>query len=130
MKKPPLSILLIDDDADDQDIFVEALKEVDPTVLCYTAVHYEDAVKTLDDLAISPDWIFLDLNLPRLAGKECLIELKRSELWRHIPVGVYTTSSLPRDEQQARELGADHFLTKQHSFTALCQSLRQILELP
>ena len=128
MNKPALSILLIDDDHDDQEIFIEALKEVDPSVHCYTAVHYEDAVKTLNDLAILPDWIFLDLNLPRVDGNQCLVELKKIKEWRHIPVVVYTTSSLSRDKQQAKELGADYFLTKQYSFSALCQSLKEIFQ--
>ena len=67
--------------------------------------------------------IFLDLNMPRLNGKQCLAELKREAHLRDIPVIIYSTSSEKRDIEETSRLGAAHFLTKPNKFEELCKAL-------
>lgn len=123
----PKTILLIDDDADDQDIFKEALKKIAPGTMCHTAFHWEEAeIKLKDRESALPAMIFLDLNLPRLNGKECLVEIKKMRELSTVPVIIYTTSSSSRDKAEVSRLGADHFMTKHHSFNDLCDALSEV----
>jgi CheY-like chemotaxis protein len=121
-------LLIIDDDVEDQEIFMEALKEVDVSVICYSATSGEDAFRKLEtDLLILPDLIFLDLNMPKLNGKEVLAELKKSRSLYSIPVIMYSTSLGPHDIEEIRNLGAAHYLLKTANFDDLCAVLKDIL---
>lgn len=119
------TILLIDDDEDDQQLFKEAITHVNTQIDCQVAQHWDEALKKLK--TSSPSIIFLDLNLPRLNGKECLMKIKSFAEWRDIPVVIYSTSSLEHEIEETRKLGAVHFLTKQNSFNEICTSLREVL---
>jgi CheY-like chemotaxis protein len=120
--------LIIDDDVEDQEIFLEALKQVDPTVVCYTATSGEEAFKKMEtEVVLLPDLIFLDLNMPKLNGKQVLKEIKNSRLLRDVPVIMYSTSFAPRDIDEVKQIGAIHHLLKPSRFDDLCQSLNYIL---
>jgi CheY-like chemotaxis protein len=103
---------IVDDDTDDQDLFIEAVNEVDGSIQCLSASDCEEALDLLKNRKIGlPDMIFLDLNMPRLNGKQCLAELKKQAHLKHIPVIIYSTSSERRDIEETSRLGAAHFLT-------------------
>ena len=122
MKKRTLFI--VDDDIDDQDLFIEAVNEVDTSIQCMSASSCEEALDLLKNRKVSlPDIIFLDLNMPRLNGKQCLAELKKQAHLRDIPVIIYSTSSERRDIEETTRLGAAHFLTKPNKFEELCKAL-------
>ena len=126
--KPTRRFFIVDDDIDDQDLFIEAVNEVDQSVECMSASNCEEALDLLRNRKISlPDMIFLDLNMPRLNGKQCLAELKREAHLRHIPVIIYSTSSEKRDIEETTRLGAAHFLTKPNKFEELCKALTFVL---
>jgi CheY-like chemotaxis protein len=59
-----------------------------------------------------PDYIFLDLRMPRVGGRKCLEEIGRDKRLRDIPVFIYTTSTDVKDSIELREMGAVHFITK------------------
>jgi CheY-like chemotaxis protein len=121
-------LLIIDDDIEDQEIFMEALKEVDPTITCYSANTGDEAFKQLEtDVVVLPDLIFLDLNMPKLNGKQVLKEIKRNNGLYAIPVIMYSTSFAPRDIDEINELGAVHHLLKPSRFDDLCNALNKIL---
>jgi DNA-binding response OmpR family regulator len=72
-------LIIIDDDEDDRDIFCEAAKEINIETECIVAINGEDALHKLkNDLRHMPEYIFLDLNIPRMNGVNCLTELKRN----------------------------------------------------
>jgi CheY-like chemotaxis protein len=122
-------LLLVDDDQDDQQIFLEALKHVAPSVKVATASNGLEALHKLNTPgAIHPDLIFLDLNMPMMNGKELLEELKKTESFSNIPVIIYTTSSRVEDREESIELGASSYLVKPHNFNDLCEQLRATLE--
>ncbi len=78
---------IVDDDTDDQELFIEAVSEVDETIKCLSASDCEIALDLLKNRKMElPDMIFLDLNMPRLNGKQCLAELKKQAHLRDIPV--------------------------------------------
>lgn len=126
--KPKKRFFIVDDDSDDQDLFIEAVNEVDNSIECVSASNCEEALDLLKNKRITlPDMIFLDLNMPRLNGKQCLAELKRESHLRHIPVIIYSTSSEKRDIDETTKLGAAHFLTKPNKFEELCKALSFVL---
>lgn len=107
------SILLVDDDRDDCQLFIESIREFDEKIECLVA---HDGQLALDMLAGMtpplPSLIFLDLRMPRLGGKKCLIELKKNQLTKEIPVIVYTTSRSLLESTELKQLGALSFITK------------------
>jgi len=121
------SILLIDDDIDDQEFFMEAAKEVDDTMDCYLASSCEEGLALLNNMKVVPDYIFLDLNMPKVDGKKCLLELKKSARLKDIPVVIYSTSSLKKDIEETKAMGAVHFMTKPAAFRELCDAIGNVL---
>ena len=118
------TFFIVDDDIDDQDLFIEAVSEVDKSIRCMSASNCEEALDLLKNKKIGmPDMIFLDLNMPRLNGKQCLAELKKEAHLAHIPVIIYSTSSEKRDIEETSRLGAAHFLTKPNKFEELCRAI-------
>ncbi len=119
---------IVDDDADDQELFMEAVSEVDNSIKCLSSSDCEEALDLLKNKKIAlPDMIFLDLNMPRFNGKQCLAELKKQAHLRNIPVIIYSTSSEKRDIDETTRLGAAHFLTKPNNFEELCEALTYVI---
>ncbi|TWF44143.1 CheY-like chemotaxis protein [Chitinophaga polysaccharea] len=121
------SVLLIDDDIDDRMIFGEVLKELAPDINYHEAINGEDALTKLGR-DFTPDLIFLDLNMPRINGKQFLAEIRQIDHLKHIPVIIYTTSSHDSDKKETRQLGASYFLTKPNSLHELTHTLSRILQ--
>lgn len=118
--------LLVDDDEDDKEIFCMALEEADPSIRCYLASDGLEALSMLKDHSFVPDYIFLDLNMPLMSGKECLREIRKQPHLADIPVIIFTTSSSRRDIQDTRELGATAFITKPPLVSALAGKLSDV----
>lgn len=107
------TFLLVDDDVDDTFLFNEMLQQVAPAVTFQSAVNGQEALDTLRaGNTPRPDVIFLDLNMPRMDGRQCLSALKEDPDLKLIPVIIYTTSSHPRDIEQMLQKGAICFITK------------------
>lgn len=125
---PSKKILIIDDDVDDQDYFRDAVTEINPAMKCEVA---NNGIEALVQIKTPPpfDYIFLDLNMPKMNGFECLISLRKQEHYKNVPVVIFTTSKNSHDIDRAKELGANLFFTKPTSFAILCNKLKQIFEL-
>ena len=121
-------ILIVDDDEDDRELFCDALREVDPSIVC---VHAQDGQQALLGLRLKefpiPHIIFIDLNMPRLNGFQCLKELKKDRALQNIPVAIYTTSKIKEHKEECERLGASHFITKPTRFTELCSVISEVL---
>ena len=120
------NILHIDDDADDCEMFEQALKEVSQAI--YICI--DNPLKALQKLLtgnIKPDVIILDYNMPGLNGMDLLSELKKNNNVADIPVIMLSTSSREDFKQKAIELGAVNYITKTSSFTELKSIIRTIL---
>jgi CheY-like chemotaxis protein len=112
-------IVLADDDQDDCFLFGEALEELGPPVQL-TAVHNgEQLMQLLHHMDPLPDILFLDLNMPRKNGKECLSEIKKSAALKHLPVVIYSTSFKSDEVEELYERGAKFYIRKPSDFTEL-----------
>jgi CheY-like chemotaxis protein len=121
-------LFIIDDDVEDQEIFMEAVRVVDNTIQCFASTSGEEALQQLEqEVIVLPDLIFLDLNMPKLNGKQILREIKNRKSLKPIPVIMYSTSFAPQDIQEINQLGAVFHLLKPSRFDDLCRSLTDIL---
>jgi len=119
---------IADDDPDDRELFIEALRTLDPDCDCITATDGEEALQKLDNgLPQLPDFIFLDLNMPRVSGKECLAAIKKTNKLNQIPVIIYSTSAEKRDMDETIQSGAAYFLQKPNRFDDLSKALEDII---
>jgi CheY-like chemotaxis protein len=119
----PVTCFLVDDDVDDQEIFAMAVKEVDESIRCYFA---EDGVKALEKLNQSdfvPHCIFIDINMPRMNGMECLEQIKNIRRLQLVPVCMFSTSADPSIVAKTMELGAKDFIVKPANISVLTQLL-------
>jgi len=122
---------LADDDADDAELFCEALAEVNPAISCEYASNGKVLLDKMRNLQSDlPDIIFLDINMPEMNGWDSLTELKKHSSLKDIPVVMYSTSSTHRDMQAAKKLGANFFYTKPDSFSQLKGFLEKLIENP
>jgi len=121
-------ILLVDDDADDQLFFVDAIKELEPAIDCGLANNGLEAIEYLEKIPPPPTLIFLDLNMPLMNGIECLAELKKTKQYKEIPVIIFTTSNQQKDKELTISMGAFMYLTKPSDFKTLKLKLQGILE--
>ncbi|QEM68051.1 response regulator [Geobacter sp. FeAm09] len=138
----PAEILLIEDNPADVRLTMEVLKDVK---LCNNISVVNDGVQALDflyrrgeyDSAPRPDLILLDLNLPRMDGREVLERIKGDEVLKQIPVVVLTTSSAEQDILKSYALHANCYITKPvdlEQFTKVVTSIEEfwfsIVKLP
>lgn len=126
--KDKLSLLIVDDDADDRKLFVEAVTEVDENIECLTAKDGQQALELLRNSFLLPDLIFLDLRMPRINGKKCLVEIKNDERLKHIPVFIYTTSKEVSESEELQKLGAVHFISKPSNHEEIYYIISFLLE--
>lgn len=120
-------LFIVDDDVDDIQLFIEAVNEIDNSMGCSSAKNGEDALTKLQASDKLPDIIFLDLNMPKLDGKQCLVKLKKDPRLKDIPVVIYSTSSSPKDMEEMEKLGAIFYLVKPETFTDLCVQLARLI---
>lgn len=119
----------MDDDQDDQLLFKEALHEAKNSVIYQSACNGIDALDKLNSqLENLPDLIFLDVNMPKMNGIDCLKELKKSDSLKNIPVLMYSTSSFSEYKKQCFANGALDYIVKPDDFNQLCLKLKSILE--
>jgi CheY-like chemotaxis protein len=112
--------LLADDDHDDAELFSEAINRVDPSINVHHVDNGTDVFEFLNkESHKKPDLIFLDLNMPKMSGWQCLAQLKNNPAYKDIPVIIYTTSSHYRDTEIALDLGALGLVTKPSEFNVL-----------
>lgn len=108
-----LHVLLADDDTDDRFFFDKALKVL-PVSLRFTAV--EDGARLMEYLQQNlnnlPDVLFLDLNMPRMNGSECLEEIKGNKKLQKLPVIIYSTSLHEDLADELYKNGAHYYIRK------------------
>jgi CheY-like chemotaxis protein len=121
------TILLIDDDKDDQYVFKDALRAIDSRLVCDVAPNGRIALEMLAENRDLPYLAFLDLNMPVMDGYEFLRHARKSERLKALPIGIVSTSSILADMKTTKALGARFFLTKPNDFRSLCDKLHQIL---
>jgi CheY-like chemotaxis protein len=110
-------ILLVEDNPDDIDLTVEALRENRSTHHLHVVENGTDALAFLRRdgtyaAAPRPDLVLLDLNLPKKSGYEVLEAIKADPRLQRIPVVILTSSAAESDRRRSADLGADGYVTK------------------
>lgn len=128
---PIRNIFLADDDDDDRLLFVEALNEIDNSVSLTIA---EDGKQLMDILNTSPntlpDVVFLDVNMPKKNGFECLEEIrKQNNNLRDLNIIIFTTCDKYTTMEKAYELGATFFAVKPNKFSDLKLLINDVLQM-
>ena len=121
------TLLIVDDDPDDVQLFSEAVSGINNSFRCLSASNGEEALQLLKEAIIKPDFIFLDLNMPRMNGKQCLVQLKTDSQFADILVIIYSTSKVKKDIEDTLRLGAVSFLTKPNKFDHLVKAISYVL---
>lgn len=124
-----MTIFYADDDLEDCELFGDALLRIDPAITYITAKDGREALAYLENTRDLPDYIFLDINMPLLDGKKCLLAIKKNSKLKNIPVIMYSTTSDTQEIQGYYKLGAHDFLIKPNNFNTLCESLESIFNL-
>ena len=116
-KGEPLEVLLVEDSPGDVRLTREAFKDADSPVRLHVASDGVEAMEFLNQVgnhadAPRPDFILLDLNLPKMDGREVLARIKGDESLRTIPTVILTTSDAEPDIVRSYQLQANAYLTK------------------
>lgn len=118
------AFLLIEDDPEDQEFFMETMHAVSPRTGCYAVSNGEEALSVLRNERFVPDVIFTDINMPRMNGLEFLERVKSLDEFKHIPVIVYSTDCTDEHTRLVEKLGASAIYSKM-KFKALPQILEK-----
>lgn len=125
----PKQCFFIDDDADDQDFFCGAAQMIDPTIECIFADDGIEAISRLEsNESLVPDYIFIDMNMPKMNGKECLEEIRKIQRLDNVAVYMYSTAAAPKATEEMLALGATDFLIKPSNINDLQRLLERILK--
>lgn len=127
----PVEILMVEDNPGDARLAEEGLKEARVQNHLSIVTDGEQALSFLErrpphENAPRPDLILLDLNLPRLNGREVLAHIKRDPALRRIPVVILTTSEADEDIVGAYELNVNCYVTKPVDLEAFAEVIRSI----
>jgi CheY-like chemotaxis protein len=120
-------ILYAEDDPEDVEVFREAIKAIDTTIGCIIARDGNEALEILHSAIILPDYIFLDINMPMLSGRDCLVRIRNNKQFKDIPVIMYTTSNRNQDIVECRKLGANDYIIKPNTFSEVFGFLSAIV---
>ncbi len=134
MNSKQLRVLLADDDIDDCNFFDKALQALPTSSYLTTVRDGEQLMNYLNKNSEQlPDVLFLDINMPRKSGFECLSEIKENIILKDIPVVMFSTS-YPRDMSYERDMmnllfkiGANNFIRKPGDFEQLKQVIHNAL---
>ncbi|NJM70707.1 MAG: response regulator [Scytonema sp. RU_4_4] len=128
------TILLVEDNPDDEALAIRALKR---NHISNEIIVAHDGVEALDylfgtgvyagrDLSLKPTVILLDLKLPRIDGMEVLRRLREDERTKLLPVVILTTSSEEQDMLNSYSLGCNSYIRKPVSFIEFTEAVRQL----
>ena len=130
MQKNALHILLADDDEDDRLFFKDAFEEVKvQTKVEFVFDGLQLMEHLMDPYTKLPDVLFLDLNMPKKTGKECLIEIKKTDRLKNLIIAIYSTSSSDEDIEDTFIHGANIYIKKPSDFNALKKIINEVITL-
>jgi CheY-like chemotaxis protein len=108
--KKTLTIMLIDDSRENRNLFWEIISSIDPEIHYAPEPDAETGLQALHTMPTLPDYIFLDIHLPKIDGWECLLEIKKIERARGIPVYFYSSTVQPSELERIQSSGAQFLL--------------------
>ena len=122
--------VMIDDDTDDHEIFSMALSELVKPLKCLFFKDCESAVAYFSQQSASaPGYVFIDLNLPRIPGDECLVHLQKLQEFDSPRIIVYSGPVPEEWRERFKQIGVDQFIEKTGSISELVGELKQLTAL-
>jgi len=129
MADDALLILLADDDPDDCLLFKDALEELTLRTRLIIVSNGEELMQLLYKTAELPDILFLDLNMPRKNGFDCLLEIKQSGKLKTLPVITLSTSFEEDVVARIYQHGAQYYIRKPNNFSKLKHLIHSAIKL-
>ncbi|MBC7556664.1 MAG: response regulator [Chryseobacterium sp.] len=124
------NFMIIDDDEDDRFFFKEVVTKMPISDQIMEAKGCEEAIELLRTVEQLPHFIFLDINMPRSDGRECLKQLKRDAKLKHIPVIMYSTFFSEENISEFYKLGALSYLNKPTDINKLSPAILEAIKKP
>jgi two-component system response regulator len=134
MENKVVEILLIDDNMNDAELMIRALKKNN---MSSKLIHLKDGVEALDFVFCKgsfaernfnnrPKVIFLDLKMPRIDGLEVLERIKKDEQTKSIPIVILTSSKQDQDMRKCYDLGASSYIVKPVEFDNFSKAVAEL----
>ena len=123
-----MTVLYIDDDIEDIELFEEALHHVDPDIQFHSSLHVDEALDKLFNHSLVPDAIFVDLHLPKSDGLECVKRIKEHRHLANIPIVILSTTIGNRQVDDFNKLGVYYFLSKSALISNMEPALKVIID--
>lgn len=126
----PLHVLLVDDDEDDSQLLREAIHSYKTNLALHSIADGEELMSYLTLCnGNTPDLIFMDLNMPRKNGMECLVEMRTDTSLNNTVIAIYSASSSKKEVDNAFLAGANIFITKPNTYEALKKVVADVLSI-
>jgi len=123
-----MNIFYADDDEDDREIFFDALQQINPAIKLTLSKDGHEALEILSTQEEPPDYIFLDINMPRMNGIECMAKLKSDSRLKSVPVIIHSTTMVDSEVKRLIKLGAEDFIPKVSSIEKLIELINKVLK--
>jgi two-component system response regulator len=127
-----MKVLMVEDDPDDVELTMELMESSKIKISLEVRNTAEDAIEFLeklkikDDMSSFPDLILLDLNLPKMNGKDLLKRVREDPDLKHIPIVILTSSEQEADMDESYSLGASCYITKPVDITQFAKVVNSI----
>lgn len=135
MIAPPAPLLIVEDSDEDFEALQRLLRRSPTPISIQRCTSGEQALAFLnqtgdyvDQITLRPGLIVLDLNLPRIDGREVLRQIKQDQNLKNIPVVVFTTSSNPKDIEDCYQFGANRYIVKPINSAQLKQNVQLLVD--
>jgi DNA-binding NarL/FixJ family response regulator len=122
------NIWLADDDKDDCEIFQDVIKQILPSAVLRIIPNGEELMNMLTT-AVKPDILFLDINMPRKDGLDCLLEIRAQRHFSRLPIIIFSSSKEPRYIDASYGYGANLYYSKPTSFQELIAGLSNLFKM-
>ncbi len=130
MSHNPPQVLIVDDDDDDREFFRRALKEVDPLAKLFSAASGAEGIDFLScGKNFVPDFMFLDIHMPRMSGFDCLKKIRYELKMNDLPVIIFSTSDSDNDIRKAFQFGANLYIVKPSDYRSLVNTIGEVFSL-
>ena len=121
-------IVNVDNDKDDRELFNIAVGRVDPNISCKLLTSCADLFDFLKTTVTLPDLVFMDINMPKINGYQCVQRIRSQNKFEHLKIIIHSTAFNPDGQKKFEDLRLE-FLIKPLRLSDLVQSIKQIVSL-
>nr|WP_315207419.1 response regulator [uncultured Flavobacterium sp.] len=122
-------IFIAEDDIDEIESLTDIILEISPAIKISVTKNGNELMSLLENEKQLPEFIFLDLNMPKKTGFECLTEIRSNEKWKAIKIVILSTSSNQEQINELYQMGADLYLQKPNSYNSFKDIISKCLQM-